>query len=105
MRSVFSPKAYAHLEYLSEWYISALELLKRERRVDFKFADKMLVYIRERPSFFTDNHPTSFLLEHYVKHICTSLGQDSSFVSQPQEFLPNFLSDSLIWPVYPELCE
>lgn len=100
---MFATDNYARNGFFKEWHEAALRLIDRDRHCDIKFAEQVIKNARARPCFFTDNHPTSYLLEEFLEQICKQLDDSRKFIKQPVELLPNFLADSVVWPVYDEL--
>jgi Polysaccharide biosynthesis enzyme WcbI len=99
----FAGKVYEKLGMFDEFEKSKNQLIGRDVGIDFPFGKIFLEMVKEHPSLYTVNHPTAFVFQEYIIHLAGLLGLRAH--RMPLEILPNYLADTVWWPVYNEIGE
>lgn len=106
-RTFFEGELFGEFGYIQRFDESLAELAARSDQVDVPFFDEFEVSIRSHPSMMTFNHPTSDLLIAYARKLSREVSSRtgavrSDFPLSPYN-CPSFLSENIIWPIYPAL--
>ncbi|GJD62814.1 hypothetical protein MPEAHAMD_2973 [Methylobacterium frigidaeris] len=104
---LYTEKVYKIIGYFDVAEKSIEELKLREQNIDVQFSDILQENYREHPTFFSVNHPTSFMFDLYCQRISAWLEHNldikQSGFHKGALFSMNYLAGSAIFPVYPEI--
>lgn len=103
----FDGGAFEKMGYFSAYEESLEELARRSAEVDVPFLAEFKDLLLGYPCMLTFNHPTSNVLIDYARKLAQVVSAKTGavmadFPVSPYN-LPNFLSEGLIWPIYPAL--
>lgn len=99
----FTGQEYRNVGFFEEYDKSAMELMKRDLFNSIPFAKRFLEIIKEQPSLYTINHPTGYVFQEFTQLIIEKLSiKHPKF---PYAMLPNYLANSVWWPIYPEIAD
>jgi hypothetical protein len=99
----FNQKFYEEFKYFDEYDNSSNELIRRDAINSIKFAEEFLETVKISPSLFTVNHPVGNIFQEFSISIASKLGLNLK--RWPTSMIPNHLSNSTWWPIYPEFSD
>jgi hypothetical protein len=99
----FNQKTYELFKYFDEFNISTDNLMKRDESISIKFAKEFIEKVKNTPSLYTINHPTGEIFQELSFLIASKIGL--KLARTPNSMLPNHLSNSTWWPIYPEIAD
>lgn len=100
---LFAMSTYEAVGYFDAFDQSAAELRLREETCDIRFAETFLGMVREQPTLFTMNHPSSAVFLELAGALARHAGLAYRKMESP--FFLNHLANSYIWPIYNEIAE
>jgi hypothetical protein len=103
---LFNKESYHRLGYFDVWDASVNKLRAEFDRCDFDF-DRLFRSCKRLGVFMhTLNHPKFIVISQLAKQIAVKLGAREGIYEIPLEaVIPDALSHSVVWPVYPEIGE
>ena len=105
--NLYCDAVYQQLGYYDAFRRSLDEMARRDEGTDIPLGNLLEEKVREGNCFLSQNHPTSLLLTAYINRIGEHLAKNgyvtSSGLRLSQEDFINFLAQSVIFPVYPEI--
>jgi hypothetical protein len=99
----FNQKFYEDFKYFDEYGDSSNKLIRRDSINSIKFAEEFLEMVKQTPSLFTVNHPVGNIFQEFSIFIASKLGLNLK--RWPISMIPNHLSNSAWWPIYPEFSD
>lgn len=104
---MYCDAVYRHLGYYDSFQQSLDEMARRDAETDIPLGDLLETKVREGNCFLSHNHPTSLIMAAYINKVGDVLVQrglaEPSGLKLSQETFINFLAQSVIFPVYPEI--
>lgn len=108
-RDLFNGEHFEEIGFLSAHEQSLQEFDRRSKEVDVPFAEEFAAMLEEYPCMLTFNHPTSNLLIAYARKLAREVANRtgtrlSAYPVTPYN-MPSFLSENIVWPIYPAIAE
>lgn len=106
---MYCDAVYKRLGYYDAFQQSLDEMSRRDALTDIPLGELLESKVREGNCFLSHNHPTGLLMSAYINRIGDVLFErglaSPSGLRLSQEIFINFLAQSVIFPVYPEISE
>lgn len=104
---MYCDSVYERLGYYEAFRLSLDEMARRDAETDIPLGDLLESKVREGNCFLSHNHPTGLLMSAYINKISLTLFErglaSPSGLRLSQEIFINFLAQSVIFPVFPEI--
>lgn len=100
---LFHETDYQAIGFGKAFQQSSVGLIERDVACDVQFAPCFIEIIKNRSSMYSVNHPMDHVFRALAEKLCTRA--DLHYKVYPDEYLTNYLSDNVIWPVYDKIAE
>lgn len=102
--SLFDRRVFEKLGFFSMWEQAKAELQALNKDTEFDVVRHLGKWMKHGCFAYLPNHPRIFVLADIARYLVAKIGMATK-TSVPEYFVHDSLSQSTIWPVYPEIAD